>query len=103
MSDEPLPSDFAHMPCGGWCVGECPGCCECGNTGCSGCQHNQLATGGIVSSTARLRMIGEESCTLDISCRSVRTGAKTYELHFDTSPETLQRLRDALRGGPGRQ
>lgn len=23
---EPLPADFADTPCGGWCLGDCPGC-----------------------------------------------------------------------------
>lgn len=96
MSDEPLPSDFAHMPCGGWCVGECPGCCACGNTGCSGCELDGPATGGIVSG---LEPIGEEGCTLYLPVRS--TEASTAGLEFDTSPETLQRLREALRRMPG--
>lgn len=40
MSDEVelLPRDFAHLPCGGLCVGDCPGCCACGTKGCSGCE-----------------------------------------------------------------
>ena len=35
--DEPLPRDFARLPCDGWCVGDCPGCCACGTKRCSGC------------------------------------------------------------------
>lgn len=23
---EVLPSNFAQLPCGGWCLGDCPGC-----------------------------------------------------------------------------
>lgn len=98
MSGEPLPRDFAHMPCGGWCLGECPGCCACGKRGCSGCPYGDDApTGGIVSG---LKPIGEDGCTIYVPVRT--TEASTAGLEFDTSPETLQRLREALRRTPGR-
>lgn len=39
-ADEPDP--FADDPCGGWCLGDCPGCCACGRRGCSGCPSGDL-------------------------------------------------------------
>lgn len=91
--DDLLPADFAHTPCGGWCLGECTGCCACGTAGCSGCQYDEPANGGTVSG---IQPIGEDSCTLYVPPRTPAVDDHVT-LEFDTSPETLQRLRDALR------
>jgi hypothetical protein len=97
MSDEPVPADFAHTPCCGWCLGECPGCCACGTRGCSGCQRGDevdLATGSVVD-TRGWPIVGEEGCTLFVPPRPPIDGRVSVQ--FDTSPPTLGRLLDALR------
>lgn len=95
-------------------------CCTCGSKEHVSCgdhpevnesvEHGDdwcIACAGSVAPPAfgvaevRLPSVGEEGCTLYVPVRSVRTGAMTYEIHFDTSATTLQRLREAMRRALG--
>lgn len=66
---------------------------------CATCNsRTALAAGGIASS---LKPIGEEGCTLYTPLRAPAVDDHVT-LEFDTSPETLQRLREALQRTPDR-